>query len=119
MPREPEFKEFKTDEAMYALVINDQSGESWTYMPAIQVGEIQAIPNEMTLRKLQESEYMAFETTVAAIGQSWQEAEEYLKSNSDFERNYDRYSYEFYPPHGAETDVSKIEAWLCIPVKAR
>jgi predicted transcriptional regulator YdeE len=114
MPKEGQFSKHRIDDSYYALVMNNSTDGSWTYMPSVKIENIQKIPEDMTLRKLKAAQFLEFETTVADIGQKWGQIEELLKSDNSYKRKADMYSYEFYPPN---TTKPESKVWIFIPIE--
>ena len=116
MPKESEFGKHKIDDSYYALVLNNSTDGSWTYMPCVRINEIQAIPEGMVLRELAAAQFLEFETTVADIGQKWGQIEEWLKNNNQYSQKAGMHSYEFYPPN---TTRPESKVMIYIPIEER
>lgn len=114
MPKESEFKKHKIDDSYYALVLNNSSDGSWTYMPCIRTNEMQTLPEGMVLRKLRAAQFLEFETTVADIGDKWAQIEEWLKNNNKYSPKVDLHSYELYLPN---TNRPESKVLIYVPIE--
>jgi predicted transcriptional regulator YdeE len=115
MPRESEFSSHRIDDCYYALVLQNPSDGSWTYMPSVRVGDIPAVPEGMVLQKLRAARFLEFETTVADVGQKWGQIEAWLEKDNQYRRLADVHSYEFYPPN---TNAPESRLLIYVPIEA-